>query len=203
MSETVRVLVASKNETLKRNMEEWFIQSINAGKLVIDFASSIADAEELLSNFNYDKVFHNGIYIIPAIEQLQAGTDVYMVGKTNNNFGNRIENINNKKLFSQVFTKKYLKMGANIGAVVGSVITALILVGTVIAFSVYARSDIDTNATSINQNTAAIEEVKVEVDKVGDVAKENNTILRIVYGSELNKSLPKKNNTSTIGDNND
>ena len=114
--EHIRVLVVSKNETLKRNMEEWFHPKVEAGKLQIDFADSREDAEVLMAGTNYDKIFHNGIYIIDAIERLQVGSDVYMFGKINNNLNNFIENPHDKKKISRIFTKNYLKTVYNIEA---------------------------------------------------------------------------------------
>lgn len=211
MSDMIRVLVVSKNETLKRNMEEWFHQKVEAGRLYIDFAGSRDEAEHLMSTVNYDKIFHNGIYVIDAIERLQVGADVYLFGKTNNNLDNYVENPHDRKKISRIFSKNYLKTVYNIGGLAGSAITILIALIAFIAFGLDARGDIDYNATvgldnkkGIEKVDSKVEEVKKEVDRVGDVAEENNTILRFVYKDEINKALPKKNeNKSTIGDNND
>lgn len=198
MAEPIRVLVVSKNETLKRNMEEWFHVKVESGRYVIDFASSREDAEELMSEVNYDKIFHNGIYVIDAIERLQVGSDVYMFGKTNNNLSNYVENPHDKKKISKIFSKNYLKIMYNIGGLLGSAITIVIGLVLFIAFNMGARADININTESTIENKQEIREVKEEVNRIGDISEENNTILKIVYSDEIKKALPKK-----IGDNDD
>ena len=192
MIELIRVLVISKNETLKRNMEEWFHAKVEAGRIVIDFANSRDDAEELMSTVNYNKIFHNGIYVIDAIERLQVGSDVYMFGKTNNSLNNYVENPHDKKVFSKIFSKNYLKTMYNIGGLAGSAITIVIAVITFIVFQMDSRASINNNTISTIENKQEIREVKKEVDRVGDVAEENNTILKIVYSDEIKKALLKK-----------
>ncbi len=198
MSELIRVLVISKNETLKRNMEEWFRTKIETGKLMIDFASSRDDAEKFMSAVDYDKIFHNGIYVIPAIERLQAGSDVYMFGKTNNNLNNYVENPHDKKKISRIFDRKYLKTMYNIGGLLGSVITIVIALVIFIAFNIDTRAETRNNTKSTKENKQEIREVKKEVNRVGDISEENNIILKIVYGDEIEALLKK--NKSTIGD---
>lgn len=204
MSDMIRVLVVSKNETLRRNMEEWFHAKVEAGRLAIDFASSRDEAEDLMSSINYDKIFHNGIYVIDAIERLQVGADVYLFGKTNNNLDNYVENPHDKKKISKIFSKNYLKSVYNIGGLAGSAITIVLALVAFIAFGLDARGDIDINAKASVENKEAIEKLGDEVDRVGDVAEENNVILRFVYRDKVNEALPEKNeNKSTIGDNDD
>jgi hypothetical protein len=185
-------------------MEEWFHAKVESGRLSIDFAESREHAEELMSQVNYDKIFHNGIYVIDAIERLQVGADVYLFGKTNNNLDNYLENPHDRKKISKIFSKNYLKMMYNIGGLAGSAITIVIAVIAFIAYGLEARNDIDTNTEIGLENKRGIENLEKEVDKVGDVAEENNTILRFVYKDKVNEALPKKNeNKSTIGDNDD
>lgn len=210
MAELVRVLIVSKNETLRRNIEEWFAVRIDNGTLVLDYAGDSDSAKSLLSENSYDKIFHNGIYIIPAIERLQVGADVYSFGKTNNNLSNFVENPHDKKVFSKIFSKKYLKLGANIGGALGSIVAIITGLVLFVAFGLYARSDIDTNTEAIGTVDKKVDnlEIKVDVvddkvDVVDDIAKENNTILRLVYSKEIETALPKENNKSTIGDNDD
>lgn len=201
MAELIRVLVISKNETLKRNMEEWFAPRIDNGTLTIDYAGDRESAEDMMSDTSYDRIFHNGIYIIDAIERLQVGSDVYLFGKTNNNLNNFIENPHDKKVFSNIFSKKYLKLGANIGGALGSVVAIITGLVLFVAFGLYARSDIDTNTTAIGVVDKKVDDLQVEVNKNGDISEENNVILKLVYGKEID--LPKENNKSTIGDNDD
>ena len=184
MVELIRVLVISKNETLKRNMDEWFHVKTESGKLKIDFAGSREDAEELMSSVNYNKIFHNGIYVIDAIERLQVGSDVYMFGKTNNNFNDFVENPHDKKKISKIFSKNYLKSVYNIGGLLGSAITIVLAVVTFIIFQVNSNAAIGANAITSSENKQEIREVKKEVDRVGDVAEENNIILKIVHRKE-------------------
>ena len=201
MAELIRVLVISKNETLKRNMEEWFAPRIDNGTLTIDYAGDRESAEDMMSDTSYDRIFHNGIYIIDAIERLQVGSDVYLFGKTNNNLNNFIENPHDKKVFSNIFSKKYLKLGANIGGALGSVVAIITGLVLFVAFGLYARSDIDTNTTAIGVVDKKVDDLQVEVNKNGDISEENNVILKLVYGKEID--LPKENSKSTIGDNDD
>jgi len=203
MAELIRVLVISKNETLKRNMDEWFHPRTESGKLLIDFANSAEEAEEKLSETNYDKIFHNGIYVIPAIERLQVGADVYSFGKTNNNLNNFIENPHDKKVFSKIFSKKYLKLGVNIGGALGSVVAIVTGLVLFVGFGLYARTDIDANTAAVEHVETKVDNLEEKVDEIDDVAKENNTILRLVYDKEIGAALPEKNNKSTIGDNDD
>jgi hypothetical protein len=184
-------------------MEEWFAARIDNGSLTIDYAGDRESAEDMMSDKSYDRIFHNGIYIIDAIERLQVGTDVYLFGKTNNNLNNFIENPHDKKLFSKIFSKKYLKLGVNIGGALGSVVAIVTGLVLFVAFGLYARSDIDVNTTAIGEVDKKVDNLEIKVDVVDDVAKENNTILRLVYGKELGTALPEKNNKSTIGDNDD
>ncbi len=200
MAELIRVLVISKNETLKRNMEEWFAPRIDNGSLIIDYAGDRESAEDMMSSASYDRIFHNGIYIIDAIERLQVGSDVYMFGKTNNNLNNFIENPHDKKVFSKIFSKKYLKLGVNIGGTLGSIVAVITGLVLFIAFELDSRSDININTKAIGIVDKKVDNLEVKVDDNGIISRENNIILKIVYGTELEKL---KNNKSTIGDNDD
>jgi hypothetical protein len=196
MAELIHVLIVSKNQTLKRNVDEWFFSKIEAGKLKIDFSDSRKSAEEMMSSMSYDKIFHNGIYVIDAIERLQVGVDVYAFGKTNNNLNNYIENPHDKKVFSKIFSKKYLKLGVNIGGALGSVVAIVTGLVLFVAFGLYARSDIDINTEAIVKVDKKVDNLELKIDVVDDVSKENNTILKLIYGKEIETT----SNKSTIGD---
>lgn len=196
MAELIHVLIVSKNQTLKRNVDEWFFSKIEAGKLKIDFSDSRKSAEEMMSSMSYDKIFHNGIYVIDAIERLQVGADVYAFGKTNNNLNNYIENPHDKKVFSKIFSRKYLKLGVNIGGALGSVVAIITGLVLFVAFGLYARSDIDINTEAIVKVDGKVDNLEVKVDENGVVSRENNIILKIIY----NKEIEMANNKSTIGD---
>lgn len=198
MTELIRVLVISKNETLRRNMEEWFAARIDNGSLVIDYAGDRESAEDMMSETSYNRIFHNGIYIIDAIERLQVGSDVYMFGKTNNNLNNFVENPHDKKVFSKIFSKKYLKLGVNIGGTLGSIVAIITGLVMFIAFELSARADINVNTKGISVVDKKVDNLEVKVNENGIVSRENNVILKIVYGKELEKI--QKNNKSTIGD---
>lgn len=194
-----RVLVVSKNEILKKNIEKWYSARMKDGSLIVDYAGSNESANKMMSINSYDEIFHNGIYIIPAIERLQSGANVHGFGKTNNNYNNFIENSHDKKGFSKVFSKKYLKLGVNIGGALGSVVAIITGLALVIAFGLYIRTDVDVNTEGIGRVNKKVDNLEVKVDENGVVSRENNVILKIVYGEELEKILPK-NNKSTIGD---
>ncbi|MHA1952331.1 MAG: hypothetical protein ACW96U_00075 [Candidatus Heimdallarchaeaceae archaeon] len=198
MDVPTRILIVSKNETLKRNIEEWFRNKIENKTIVLDYTNSREDAESLMAVNNYDKIFHNGIYIIDAIENLQVGSEVFQYGRTNNNLCNVIPNIHNKKVFSKIFSKKYLNLGVNIGGFLGSVMAILIGLVGFISFMFFVRADVNINMAHIEENTEEIKEVKrdvkdvrVELGVVGRDANDALLILQTVYGDKLKIKLPE------------
>jgi len=194
-----KILVVSENDILMRNLYEWFSKKIEVGDLRIDHARSREEAEVMMAEGSYNKIFHNGIFIVDAVERLQVGSDVYNYGKTNNNLFNPIVNPHDKKSFSRIFSKKYFQTGVNIGGYITAGITVVTVIVALITFSVVLRNDVDINQHEIG-------EIKEKIDTIGNVQTEVKsnvdklvTIFGVVYGDKLKVAIDNKK-IPTIGD---
>jgi len=83
----IHVLVVSENKVLLRNLFEWFRYRIDDHTLQIDHARNKEEAEAKMKENKYDKIFHNGIYIVDVIEKMQIGAEVWNFDHTNNKYG--------------------------------------------------------------------------------------------------------------------
>ena len=102
----LKILVVSENKVLVRNLFEWYRNRLDNGSLVIDHAHNKDEAEAKMKEEKYDKIFHNGLYIIDSIEKLQFGADVWKMDGTNNKYGNVI-NTNDKKRLKKIISGKH------------------------------------------------------------------------------------------------
>lgn len=186
----MRILVVSENLILMRNLREWFDRKIKSGHLIIDHVTSTKDAEPLLQSVAYDNVFHNGIYIIPAVERYQSGAGIWNFGQMNNNYQNTI-NVNDKKSFSRIINKKYLQNGVNIG----SVFAILTIITAVITWGVSLRADVDDNIEDIGRISTAVTEIRVDQKVFSKDLNKLVVAFEYVYGDKIkeaeNKNLDK------------
>ncbi len=199
-----RILIVSDNEVLMRNIYEWFNTKIDDGDIVIDHAKSREEAETLLEGNTYEKIFHNGIYIIDAVERLQTGSEVFHYGGGFNNKFNNIDiNPHDKKTFLKIFTKKYFQVGVNIGGYLLTIASLAGLVISAIAFSVMLRDDVDENMGHIVAIEKKIGSVQVAVDDNSKNVDKLVTIFGIVYGEKVLSVINDSDKSSKLGDNND
>ncbi len=182
----MRVLVVSENLTLIRNMREWYARRINSGSLVIDHATNTEMSKEYIERYDYDHIFHNGLYVIDAIERHQRGAEVWNIGNMNNEYQNGLD-VNNKKSFSQIFNKKYLQSGVNIG---GALAVVTVLVGMV-TWAVTLRADVDDNIEDIGEIKTVVTEIKTDQKGISKELNELTTAFKYVYRDEIEKAKKK------------
>ena len=179
----MRILIVSENKTLIRNMKEWFAVRIQSKNLIIDHAITKEESEGYIENNNYDHIFHNGLYIIAAIERYQSGTNVWNVGSTNNNYQNGI-NPNNKRSFSRIINKKYLQSGVNIG---GALAILSIIVG-IVTWTVTLRADVDHNVEEIGEINQTVTEIKMDQKGISKELNELTTAFKYVYKDKIEEA---------------
>ena len=124
----------------------------------------------------YDKIFHNGIYIIDAIERLQQGAEVWNVGPTKNEYQNSI-NFDDKRSFSRIFNKKYLQSGVNIGSAL-AVLTVLI---GLITWGVTLRADVDHNIGDITIIKETVTDIKTDQDEIHSDVKDLTAAFKYIF----------------------
>jgi hypothetical protein len=195
-----RVLIVTENDVLIRNMREYFVSHIENGSLILDHAKEQETAEKYLGEYSYDKIFHNGIFIFPIIEKLQAGAQVYNYGKTNNDYYVSPMDPNDMKSFSKIFDKKWFRLGVNIGGYVTAIIAFVIFVGSLASFGYMVNGKADINSVQIEEVKIDVAEIKEDVGDVKDIqgkVKEDVgdliTIMSVVYGDKVRAVLDKKN----------
>ena len=96
----IHVLVVSENKVLLRNLFEWFRYRIDDHTLQIDHARNKEEAEAKMKENKYDKIFHNGIYIVDVIEKMQIGAEVWNFDHTNNKYGS--VDVNDKNVIKRI-----------------------------------------------------------------------------------------------------
>jgi len=182
----MRILIVSENEVLLRNFKEWFDRQIRGGSLIVDHAFDKKEATEFLKHNTYDKVFHNGIYIIDAVERYQQGSDIWNFGTMRNNYQNVI-NFDDKRSFSRIINKKYLQSGVNIG---GAFAILSVLVG-IITWGVNLRADVNVNEKDIGDIKETVSEIRVDQKEDSKNLNELKTAFEIVYKDEMEKARRK------------
>lgn len=179
----MRVLIVSENLTLIRNMREWYSRRINSGSLIIDHAVTTEDSKEYIERYDYDHIFHNGLYVIDAIERHQRGAEVWNIGSMNNEYQNGLD-VNNKKSFSNIFNKRYLQSGVNIGGALGVV---TVLVG-IVTWAVTLRADVDVNSGEIGEIKSTVTEIKIDQKEMNKNVNELTTAFKYIYRDEIEKA---------------
>jgi len=179
----MRVLIVSENLTLIRNMREWYSRRINHGSLVIDHATTTEESKEYIERYDYDHIFHNGLYVIDAIERHQRGTEIWNIGNMNNEYQNVLD-VNSKKSFSSIFNKKYLQSGVNIG---GAFAVMTVLVGMV-TWAVTLRADVDNDIKDMGEVKVIITEIKTDQKDISKELNELTTAFKYVYKDEIEKA---------------
>jgi len=154
-----RFLVITENDTFINNMKEWFDYDIKNGLLEIDFARNKEEAKEFVKKKNYDKIFHNGIYVIDLIEQYQSNADVIKQGLTKNKIFNKtISGTSKEEILNLDINKDrpfYLKVSYGL---LGVFLMALV------SFVIY----IDTIRNDVDINTEKIVIIEKKVDDIKD-----------------------------------
>ena len=185
----MRVLIVSENMVLMRNLKEWFSNKIERGDLILDHAASKDEAEKLMDKNNYDKIFHNGIFIIDSIERLQAGSEVWYYGNPNNTiYKNTIKDISNRKYVSRAFKGKIFQISANIGGII-SVITIL---AYLITFVVTVKADVDTNKKDIIDIKSVVKTIDEQQKDLNINMDKIITAFKIVYGEKIDEVFKDK-----------
>ena len=179
----MRVLIVSENLTLIRNMREWYVRKIQSGFLIIDHAATTEDSKEYIEKYDYDHIFHNGLYIIDAIERHQRGAEIWNIGNMNNEYQNVLD-VNDKKSFSHIFNKKYLQSGVNIG---GALAVLTIVVG-IITWTVTLRADVDNNVEEIGEIKTAVTEIKTDQKEISKELNELTTAFKYVYKDRIKEA---------------
>jgi len=175
--------VVSENLTLMRNMKKWFARRISRGDLIIDHVETKTESKKFMADYRYDHIFHNGMYIIDAIERYQSGTGVWNIGNVKNNYQNTI-NVDDRKSFSRIFNKKYLQSGVNIG---GSLAIITVVVG-MITWGVTLRADVDNNIDDIGEVKTTVVEIKKDQKISMKELNELTTAFKYVYKDQIEKA---------------
>lgn len=141
-----RFLVITENETFISNMMEWFKNDIKNKKIEIDIAKDREAAKQLLKKKSYNKIFHNGIYVIDLIEQYQNNADVIKQGLTKNKiFSKTISGTEKNEIDVRKDKPFYLKVSYGmVGLLLASLVSLVLFLNTM-------RKDVDDNIYKINK----------------------------------------------------
>jgi len=173
----VRVLIVSNNASLVINIKEWFARDIESGKLELDIAKDREVAEDKLRHKSYDKIFHNGVFIIDAIEKYQSNVDVIHYGNSKNNIYSKNVEPNNKKQLKEVF-KRPLYLGVNMKGIMSAIIALITFVYTIAVFANTLRIDVTRNSEKIinieRLITSGMSEINKKIDNLIIVKNDNN-----------------------------
>jgi len=176
----MRYLIVSNDECFKKNMRAWYKKDIDEGVMIMDFASTRKEADELLKENSYNHIFHNGAFIVDLIEKYQKDANVIHQGETKNHIYNETIIGDKKVEIDKKTAKKPLYLRVNMG-------TLIVALSTMVAFVVFITvlnfRAVD-NTNHISSNAELIKDIDRKVSVVEDNVRDIKTYMKLYF--ELN-----------------